>query len=162
VVAVDGSWYVMEEYYGVMAGSSIMSATSGSEKTEAFRTLFFAAAAWNLSGAIIGFFFLDPLAAIAWPDSDFLSDPIAVQFTMMLFGLIGVLGISYVLVALDPGRNRGLVLTAAIGKAVVLAVGGYYSWSVGTLWLLLPAAGVLFFTTSFFWFLVSTRESGWY
>jgi hypothetical protein len=40
---------------------------------------------------------------------------------------IGVLGVGYALVAFDPSRNRGLVLTAAIGKPVILALGVYYS-----------------------------------
>ncbi len=133
-----------------------------SDSAQRFKGLFFAATAWNVSGAILGFFFLDPLSKLLWPGTELLNDPISVQFTMMVFGLIGVLAISYLLIALDPSRNRGLVLTAAIGKAAVLAIGIYYSWGVGTAWLLLPGAGILFFTSSFFWFLYSTRELGWY
>ena len=110
----------------------------------------------------MGLLFLEPLSRLAWPETTLLRDPISVQFTMTVFGLIGVLAIGYVLVALDPTRNRGLVLTAAIGKAVVLAFGIYFSWGPGTAWLLIPAVGVTFFTLSFFWFLLSTRESGWY
>jgi hypothetical protein len=55
-----------------------------------------------------------------------------------------------------------LVLIAAIGKPVVLALGVYFSWGEGSVWLLIPAAGILLFTLSFWWFLFSTRELGWY
>jgi hypothetical protein len=55
-----------------------------------------------------------------------------------------------------------LPTTAAIGKPVVLGFGLYYSWGVGSPWLLVPAAGVLFFTLSFWWFLFSTRDHGWF
>lgn len=131
-------------------------------RAQRFRPLFLVAAAWNVAGATIGLLFLEPLSKLAWPETTLLSDPISVQFTTMFFGLVGVLGIGYLLVALDPSRNRGLVLTAAIGKSVVLAFGIYFAWGVGTVWLLIPAAGVAFFTLSFWWFLFSTRESGWY
>ena len=110
----------------------------------------------------MGLLFLEPLSRLAWPDTSLLTDPISVQFAMMVFGLIGALAIGYVLVALDPNRNRGLVLTAAIGKPIVLAFGIYFSWGTGTAWLLIPATGILFFTLSFWWFLLSTRESGWF
>ncbi len=146
----------------VIAANSPTNGTSESGSVQRFQALFFAAAAWNLAGAIMGLLFLEPLSKLGWPGTTLLSDPISVQFTMMVFGLIAVLAIGYLLVALDPSRNRGLVLTAAIGKAVVLAFGIYYSWGVGTAWLLIPAAGVAFFTLSFWWFLFSTRESGWY
>ena len=146
----------------VIAANYPANATSEPGRMQRFQALFFAAAAWNLAGAIMGLLFLEPLSKLAWPTTTLLSDPISVQFAMMVFGLIGVLAISYVLVALDPSRNRGLVLTAAIGKAVVLAFGIYFSWGAGTAWLLIPAAGIAFFTLSFWWFLFSTRESGWY
>ena len=146
----------------VSAIDSPTTAALQSNSVKRFQPLFFAAAAWNLAGAIMGLFFLEPLSELAWPGADLLADPISVQFTMMVFGLVGVLGIGYALVALDPSRNRGLVLTAAIGKPVILATGVYYSLGVGSPWLFLPAAGIVFFTSSFWWFLVSTRESGWY
>ncbi len=146
----------------VIATNSSTNATSGSASVQRLQALFFAAAAWNVAGATMGLLFLEPLSKLAWPGSTLLSDPISVQFTMMVFGLIGVLALSYVLVALDPSRNRGLVLTAAVGKSVVLMIGIYFSWSTGTAWLLIPAGGVAFFTLSFWWFLFSTRESGWY
>ena len=46
--------------------------------------------------------------------------------------------------------------------AAILAIGVYYSWGVATAWILFPAAGIFFFTSSFFWFLYTTRELGWY
>ena len=137
-------------------------ALSQSSRAQRFRALFLLASVWNVARAIMGLFFLDSLSRLAWPGTALLDDPISVQFAMMVFGLIGVLGAGYALVAFDLGRNRGLVLTAGIGKPVVLAFGVYYSWGVGSAWLLLPAFGVLFFTVSFWWFLFSTRESGWY
>ncbi len=135
---------------------------SAPRSVQRFQALFLLAAAWNLAGAIMGLVFLEPLSKLAWPEAALLNDPISTQFTMMVFGLIGVLAIGYLLVAFDPSRNRGLVLVAAIGKPVVLAFGIYFSWSTGTSWLLVPAAGVVFFTLSFWWYLVSTRELGWY
>ena len=144
------------------AASSPVERSVASNDLHRFQALFLAASAWNVAGAIMGLFFLDPLARLAWPGARFLEDPISVQFAMMVFGLIAVLGVGYALVALDPSRNRGLILTAAIGKPLVLAFGIYYSVGVGTAWLLLPAAGVVFFTSSFWWFLFRTRESGWY
>jgi len=126
------------------------------------RTLFVVAALWNFGGAAMGLLFFDPLAAIAWTTPGPLHDPVAKQFAMMVFALVGVLGIGYVIVSIDPTRNRGLVLTAAIGKAAVLAVGAYYSWGVATAWLLVPAIGITFFTLAFSWFLVTTRDQGWY
>ena len=142
----------------------VVAANSSSHTTSlrGFQALFVAAAAWNLVGALMGLVFLKPLSKVAWPDAALLADPISVQFTMMVFGLIGVLAIGYGLVALDPSRNRGLVLIAAIGKPVVLAFGVYFSWAEGSAWLLIPAAGVVAFTLSFWWFLLSTREEGWY
>ena len=146
----------------VVAASSPTDATSQSSSVQRFQVLFFVAAAWNAGGAAMGLLFLEPLSKLAWPGTTLLDDPISVQFAMMVFGLIGVLGLGYFLVALDPSRNRGLVLTAAIGKPIVLAVGIYFSWAPGTAWLLIPAGGITFFTLSFWWFLLSTRESGWY
>ncbi|TFH24504.1 MAG: hypothetical protein E4H03_03495, partial [Myxococcales bacterium] len=78
-------------------------------RAQRFRPLFLVAAAWNVAGATIGLLFLEPLSKLAWPETTLLSDPISVQFTTMFFGLVGVLGIGYLLVALDPSRNRGLV-----------------------------------------------------
>jgi hypothetical protein len=92
-------------------------------RLQRFQALFWVASAWNVAGAIMGLFFLDALSRLAWPGTVLLGDPISFQFAMMVFGLIGVLGVGYALVAFDPGRNRGLVLTAAIGKPVVLALG---------------------------------------
>ena len=139
-----------------------MNSASASESlsdSSRFRPLFLAAALWNFVGAM-GLLFLDPLAELAWPGSGVLRDPIARQFAMMVFGLIAVLGVAYLLVGIEPNRNRGIVLTAAIGKPVVLGFGLYYSWGVGSLWLLGPAAGILVFTLSFWWFLISTRDRG--
>lgn len=146
----------------MVVANSPADALPQSSGAERFQALFFVASAWNLAGATMGLFFLDSLSGLAWPGTGLLGDPISIQFAMMVFGLIGVLGVGYGLVAFDPGRNRGLVLIAAIGKPVVLAFGVYYSWGVGSAWLLLPAFGVVFFTASFWWFLFSTRDSGWY
>jgi len=146
----------------VSAASSATEATPVSDGLHRFQTLFLAAAAWDFAGAIMGLLFLEPLSKLAWPHTTLLSDPIAVQFTLMVFGLIAVLAIRYLLVALPPARTRGLVPTAAIGKPVVLAFGIYFSLGVGSLWLLIPAGGVVVFTLSFWWFLFSTRELGWY
>ena len=144
-----------------ITATSIPTPKSTSDSPRRFRPLFLAAALWNFTGAM-GLFFLDPLSELAWPGSSVLQDPIARQFAMMVFGLIAVLGIAYLLVAIEPTRNRGLVLTAAIGKPVVLGFGIYYSWGLGSLWLLPIAAGILFFTISFWWFLISTRKRGWF
>lgn len=146
----------------VIAANSPTNADPESRSAQPSRALFFGAAAWNLAGAAMGLVFLDPLSRLAWPDTSLLTDPVSVQFAMMVFGLVGALAIGYVLVAFDPIRNRGLVLTAAIGKPIVLGFGIYFSWGTGTAWLLIPAAGIVFFTLSFWWFLLSTRESGWY
>lgn len=146
----------------MVVATSPTDALPQSSRARRFQALFFVACAWNVAGAIMGLFFLESLSRLAWPGTGFLGDPISTQFAMMVFGLIGVLGVGYALVSFDPGRNRGLVLTAAIGKPVVLALGVYYSWGIGSAWLLLPAFGIVFFTASFWWFLFSTRESGWY
>jgi len=146
----------------VIAASSPTNSGMDPCNAERFRTLFVAAAAWNVAGATMGLLFLEPLTRLAWPDSSLVTDPISVQFAMMVFGLIGALSVGYALVALDPNRNRGLVLTAAIGKPIVLAFGVYFSWGTGTAWLLIPAAGIVVFTLSFWWFLLRTRASGWY
>ena len=144
-----------------IATNSISAAKSMVDSSKRFRPLFLAAALWNFVGAM-GLFFLDPLSELAWPGSGVLQDPIARQFAMMVFGLIAVLGVAYFLVSIEPNRNRGIVLTAAIGKPVILGFGVYYSWGLGSLWLLGPAAGILFFTLSFWWFLISTRDRGWF
>ncbi len=146
----------------MVAANSPAATLPESSRAKGFQLLFYVASAWNVAGAIMGLFFLDSLSRLAWPGTALLDDPISIQFAMMVFGLIGVLGVGYALVAFDPSRNRGLVLIAAVGKPIVLAFGLYYSWGVGSAWLLLPAFGVVFFTASFWWFLVSTRESGWY
>ncbi len=112
----------------VVAARSATGATSRSSSVQRFQVLFFVAAAWNAGGAALGLLFLQPLSKLAWPGTTLFDDPISVQFAMMVFGLIGVLGLGYFLVALDPSRNRGLVLTAAIGKPIVLAIGIYFSW----------------------------------
>lgn len=144
-----------------VAGLSV-DAVAQPDRVLHFRALFFVAAAWNVAGAVMGLFFLDVLSEHAWPGTALVGDPISIQFAMTVFALIGVLGLGYAFVAFDPTRNRGLVLVAAIGKPIVLALGVYYSWGLGSAWLLVPAGGIVFFTSSFWWFLFSTRRSGWY
>lgn len=146
----------------VSAANPPSESTADSLDVNRFRFFFLAAAIWNFAGGAMGLVFLEPLSKLAWPRTALLGDPISVQFAMMVFGLVAVLGIGYLLVAFDPGRNRGLVLTAAIGKPVVLALGTYFSLGAGTPWLLIPAGGVVVFTLGFWWFLFSTRDLGWY
>ncbi len=76
----------------VVAASSLPEATSQSSRVRGFQVLFFVAAAWNAGGAAMGLLFLEPLSKLAWPGTTLLDDPISVQFAMMVFGLVGVLG----------------------------------------------------------------------
>lgn len=121
-----------------------------------WRAIFWIAAAFNFAAG------LPPLLT---PESDaagfgYAQDP-QTHIVVRLMGLlIAMFGVGYVLVALNPAKNHGIVLMGAIGKlGVVILVAEAYSRGLVPQTAALMTMGDLVFVALFGWFLTSRRAA---
>ncbi len=80
----------------------------------AFKHLFIIAAEWNLAGAILGFFNTAFTFELIFEQE--LSDPLMFAVYQGAWGTTLTYFIGYLIVARDPFRHFGVVLTGGIGK----------------------------------------------
>lgn len=121
-----------------------------------WRVIFWIAAFFNFAAG------LPPFLA---PESDsagfgYAQDPQTLIVVRLMGLLIAMFGVGYVIVALNPLKNHGIVLMGAIGKlGVVILVVEAYTRGLVPQTAALMTMGDLVFVALFTWFLASRRTA---
>ncbi len=116
-----------------------------------FRTLFVAAALWNLTGAIFGYF------NTAFTFENFfgreLADPLIYAIYKGAWGTTFVYFFGYLIVARDPLKHTGIVIVGGIGKVgFALSLLQLYLTSLAKPVVLLVVVGDSIFMVFFFYY----------
>ncbi len=125
---------------------------------ERYRLLFYLAALWNVSAALVALAAPEFHAQTFFGSSVSAVDPVSAVDTQIFWVSVLFFGVGYWLVARDPSKNHGLVFIAAAGKTVV---GVRWLWAYGegvmTSFVILGAVGDLVFALLFAVFLMKAR-----
>ena len=125
---------------------------------ERYRLLFYLAAFWNISAALVALAAPEYHAQTLFGTADSVGDPVSAVDTQIFWVSVLFFGVGYWLVARDPSKNHGLVFIAAWGKAFVSVRWIWaYSQGVMTSFVLVGAVGDLVFAALFALFLMRAR-----
>ena len=125
-----------------------------------YRMLFYVAAFWNISAALVALIAPEYHAETFFGAADSAADPVSAVDTQIFWVSVLFFGVGYWIVGRDPSKNHGLVFIAALGKAFVgLRWIWAYTQGVVTSFALLGATGDLVFAVLFGLFLYRARSS---
>ena len=121
-----------------------------------YSLLFLVAAIWNIVVAT----FCTVASPVAWSllfDFEFPDGLVMMLFRIMVLA-IALFGLGYYIVSRDPGKNRGIVWMATIGKITLflLFTNGFFSGYVTTIGITL-LTGDFLWGIAFIYFLYATR-----
>ncbi len=127
-------------------------------RPERYRLLFYLAAFWNLSAAIVALVAPEYHTQTFFGSAASASDPEFALNTQIFWVSVLFFGVGYWIVGRDPSKNHGLVLIAAAGKAFV-GVRWIWAYTQGVVapFALAGATGDLVFAALFAVFLLKAR-----
>lgn len=121
------------------------------------------AAAWNIVIAALSIIDIDQHLLTFFNYEKSFRDPIARFYLLGFWFVIAAFGIGYGLVAYNHKRNRAFISIGIPGKILFfLMVAWFWSQGIATNIAITLASGDLIFALFFLWFLLRTREYGFF
>ncbi|MFO0949115.1 MAG: hypothetical protein U1D30_24925 [Planctomycetota bacterium] len=122
-----------------------------------FRLMFFVGALWNFLVAIVAIIFA------SWVTRFFYGQPVEGVVGMLAWkdfaACVFLFGVGYLLVAINPWKNHGIVFLGILGKlAVTWTFLSRYWHGIATIGVIFPVAVDFTFALLFAWFLLRRRR----